>query len=138
MSKSDKTRLALLLHYTGKTGDYGSSAARYARLWTVVPSVDGTGGTEVTGGAYAATSCAGSFPTATTGATSVATNAKVTFPTATANWATGSDRVVAVTISTASTGTTTFLVIQTLDNPVEVLSGTVFEFAIGALVLKET
>jgi len=138
MSKSDKTRLALLLHYTGKAGDYGSAAARYARLWTVLPALDGTGGTEVTGGAYAATSCAGSFPNAATGDLSVSNNAKITFPTATADWATGSDRVVAVSISTASTGTTTFLLIQALDDPVEVLNGTVFEFAIGALVFQES
>ena len=130
-SRSDKTRLAELLWMTGKAGDYGSAANRYARLWTVKPGTDGSGGTEVSGGSYAADECSGEFPTASTGDTSVSNDAKITFPTATGNWG----DIVAVTISTASSGTITFLAIQALHNTVTVVNTNVFEFAIGALVI---
>lgn len=130
-TRSDKTMLAELLYVTGKTGDYGSSANRYARLWTVKPGTDGTGGTEATGGSYAAVEISGDFPTATTGDTSVSNNALITFATATASWG----DIVAVTISTASTGTSTFLHIGDLDNTTTVDNTDVFEFAIGALVV---
>ncbi len=94
MSKSDKTTLATLLLYTGKTGDYAAARPIWCRLWTVLPDTAGSGGTEVTGGAYAAVDIAADFPTASTGDSSVANTGAVTFPTATADWATGANRVV--------------------------------------------
>ncbi len=131
-TRTDKTMLAELLYMTGKTGDYGTAATRYARLWTVKPNQQtGSGGTEVSGGSYAALSIAADFPTATLTDTTVANTGAITFPTATGSWG----DVVAVTISTSSTGTTTFLHIADLDNTVTVENTDVFEFAIGAFII---
>ena len=56
----------------------------YLGLYTVVPSDDGTGGTEVSGGGYARQAV--TFGTPSSG--SMSNSAAIEFPTATADWGT--------------------------------------------------
>lgn len=90
----------LLDHVLGLT-TYTAPASLYFGLFTVAPGVDGTGGTEVTGGSYARKSITNNstnFPAASAGAKS--NGASFDFPFATASWGT----VVAVGVYDASTG----------------------------------
>ncbi len=132
MAKTNVTTAALLAEYVGQAGDYGSAANRYLRLWTVAPDDDGTGGTEVSGGSYAAVECSSDFPTVAVTDRSVANDTVISFTAATADWG----DVVAVTLSDASTGTT-FHVVAELDATVTVDSGDTATFAIGSIVLNE-
>ncbi len=132
MGKTDITTAALLAEYVGQAGDYGTAANRYMRLWTTAPGDDGTGGTEATGGSYAAVEISGDFPTVTATDRSLTNDTAITFPTATADWG----DVVAFTIGDASTGTSFHLVVP-LDGTVSVASGTTATFAIGGVVLSE-
>ncbi len=131
-TRSDISMLAELAYMVGKAGDYQASPSnRYARLWTVKPALTGLGGTEATGGSYAALDIISAFPTPSLTDTSVANSGLVTFVQATANWG----DIVAVTISLASTGTS-FLHIADLDNTVTVNNTDTFEFAIGAFIVE--
>lgn len=132
MSKSNLTAAALLREYVGQAGGYGSAGDRYLRLWLVLPGDDGTGGTEVSGGSYAAEEISGNFPTVSGTDRSVSNDTAVTFTAATADWG----DVVGYTISDASTGTN-FHVIVPLDGTVTVASGATATFAVGSIVLSE-
>lgn len=71
----------------------------YVALFTTAPAGDGTGGVEVSGGAYARQAMA--FTAATGGSpASVANSALIQFPTATAAWGT----IVAAGLYDAATG----------------------------------
>lgn len=80
---SDYIENEILDHVLGN-GAFTSPATLYVRLYTSATNDTG-GGTEVSGGSYAATAC--SFNASTTNGV-VTTSATVTFPTATANWGT--------------------------------------------------
>lgn len=102
----------------------------YCALFTVTPTHTG-GGTEVTGGAYARVTIANTttnFPNASGGSKSNGT--PITFPTTTADWGT----VVAFAYFDAGTGGN-LLGFGAIASPADVPSGSVPQFAIGALVV---
>ena len=94
---SDYTAGNVLAYLTGKTA-MPTLPTAYVALFTVAPTSDaGTGGTEVTGGAYARVSTTGpnwNVPSASSGTepattpASTSNSATISFPTATANWGT--------------------------------------------------
>jgi hypothetical protein len=92
---SDYIENEILDHVLGN-GAFTSPAALFVRLYTSATS-DSGGGTEVTGGSYAATAC--TFGASTTNGV-VTTSGTVTFPTATAGWGT----VTHLAIYDAATG----------------------------------
>lgn len=104
MSFTNTLETALLDKEYGAV-DYTPPATLFAALFTVVGADDGTGFTEVSGGAYArvaVTNNATNFPSANPKQNANA----ITFPTATANWQTGSDRIRGMGFFTASSGGT--------------------------------
>jgi len=82
-NKTDYLETAILNHVLRNTA-YTSPTSIDVALFTVMPSDDGTGGTEVTGGSYARQSITFAAPSG--GA--VANSGAVTFPQATADWGT--------------------------------------------------
>ena len=134
MAKSGQNIQDILQNVIGDAS-FESAGDRHVRLWTVLPSVvDGTGGTEVTGGSYSSVEIHGTshFPAVGATDTEVSNDVAVTFPTATAGWGT----VVGYTISKLSTGTS-FLRIVSMPSTV-IDSGTTATFAIGSIVIRET
>ena len=107
-------------------------------LFTVTPADDATGGTEVTGGAYARQAYAknttnwGSSSAGSAGnPATIANEVAITFPEATANWGT----VKSWGYFTASTAGT-LLYFADLDTNKAVDNGDTAKFAVGALVGK--
>ena len=100
------------------------------RLYTVAPTEAGTGGTEVSGGAYAARTLA-----ATSGGLTITSNvitnaSDVEFPVATANWGT----VVAAAVwDAASAGNMLFLL--PLTSSITINSGSQLRFPVGNISL---
>lgn len=114
---------------------YGDNTppAIYVELYTAAPNPDGTGGTIVAGGGYAAqvvTNDDTNFPPAAAREKSNAL--AVTFPAASANWGT----VVAVALKSAS-GAGNVLHFGNLETPRTVQTGDVFSFAPTQLVIRE-
>ena len=105
---------------------YTAPTNLYVALYTVSPGDDGTGGTEVSGGAYARQTAtfnvSGSSPTEATNA------AAIEYPTATADYGT----VVACAILDASSGGN-MLAYATLTSSKVVSTGDVFRFDAGDL-----
>lgn len=118
----------LLAHLVGKTA-WTMPSSVYVALFTTIPADDGTGGVEVTGGAYARVLTSGATWT-TPSAGAITTAALITFPIATAGWGT----VTSVGLYTASSGGT-LLAFGSLTSSVTVLSGQAPSFAIGDLDL---
>jgi hypothetical protein len=111
----------------------GSPATLYIGLYTDAPNADGTGGTEVTGGAYArkaVTNDVTNWPAAAGGQKSNAI-AQV-FATASANWGI----IEAAGIFIASSGGVP-LYFGNLITPRTVNNGDTFSFAIDQLVASE-
>ena len=93
MAFSNYTSQALLNSLFGNTSSFGALASAptvYVALFTAAPNVDGTGGTEVTGGDYARVQTAASdWGNATSADPSVLQNAEpIEFPEATDAWGT--------------------------------------------------
>ena len=86
MSFSDYLENALLDHLFGKA-TFSAPANIFIALFTVAPADDGTGGTEVSGGAYARVSTAAADWNAAAAGLIDNLNA-IVFPQATANWGT--------------------------------------------------
>jgi len=90
-SKSDYLERQVINENLGGTA-WAAPATLYVALFTVMPGEDGTGGTEVTGGAYArvaVTNNTTNWGAALGSGTGTKSNQTViTFPTATANWGT--------------------------------------------------
>lgn len=128
---SDYTENELCKWLTGQTNGLGTAPTPYIRLWTVAPGEDGTGGTEVSGGSYAAVNSAGKWGAPSGGV--VSNNADITFPTATASWGT----VVALTIEDAASAGNQLLVAN-LTASKSVASGDTFRFASGDLTITAT
>jgi len=82
-AKTDYLEDALLNHVLRNT-TYTSPTTIYVGLFTTMPSDDGTGGVEVSGGSYARQSVVFAAPSSGV----VANNALVSFPTATGAWGT--------------------------------------------------
>jgi hypothetical protein len=72
----------------------------YLALFTVAPAEDGTGGTEVSGGAYARQSISMAAASTASGVSSKTNDTQILFPTATAAWGT----IVAYGVMSAVTG----------------------------------
>lgn len=123
----------LLDHVFGKA-TYTAPTNWYVGLYTVSPTADdGSGATEVTGGAYVRVSTASADWNAATAADpSVIDNANaITFATATANWGT----VNGFGLWTTSTGGTVQMFAD-LTTPKAVGTDDKAEFAAGALDMK--
>lgn len=112
----------------------------YVALFSVVPALDGTGGTEISGGSYARVTVAqgvGSWNAITGGGTSgnpeqMTNAAAIGFPTATADWGT----VAGVGVyDAASAGN--LLYVASLSTSRTVLNGDIFNFASGSFALSE-
>lgn len=104
-----------------------AAAERRLHLYTVKPARDGTGGTEVTGGSYAATRCDNAYTSgASNGAKS--NDSAIVFPEATASWGT----IVAYGIADASGN---LLCVDDLAASVAVDSGDTFYFPAGDLTI---
>jgi hypothetical protein len=99
-----------------------SPATVYLGLFTAAPAEAGTGGTEVSGGAYARQAITFGAPSA--GATD--NTGTITFPTATANWGT----VIGVGIFDASTAGNLFIY-QALSQSQTINTGGTFSIATG-------
>lgn len=114
-----------LLEHVFRNVSYTPPATVYVALFKTLPSGDGTGGVEVSGGAYArqpynAAAATGGSPT------SVANGALVQFPTATADWGT----INGAGIYDAATGGN-LLESGPLSTSKTVLSGDSFAFPVG-------
>lgn len=112
---------------------FGSStpANLYLRLYTAAPTATGTGGTEVSGGAYAAsqiTNDPANFPPAAAGV--IANGVEIAFPESTAAWGTLTHFALwdAATLGNMS-------VSAALADPIVVGTGTVVRFPIGSLTV---
>jgi len=118
-----------LLEHTLRHVSWTSPTTVYVALFTVMPGEDGTGGTEVTGGAYArqAATFAAYANTAPTGGKCV-TSADISFPVATANWGT----IAGVGIYDASSSGN-LLLYQTLTANQVINSGQQFVLSAGDL-----
>jgi hypothetical protein len=127
-AKTDYLEDALLNHVLRNTA-YSSPATIYIGLFTTMPSDDGTGGVEVSGGAYARQSVTFSAPSGG----QVANNALVQFPTATADWGT----VLGMGLFDALTGGN-LLYYGTLTASKIVGIGDQLAFAASALTVGET
>lgn len=110
------------------------SGGVYVALLTVASLDDGTGGTEVSGGAYARQAfVAAAAATDGSSNTTKSNSAKISFPTATANWGI----VVAYEIRDAATaGVGRWRIPLPAGQEREVKTGDTYEIAIGALSLK--
>jgi hypothetical protein len=104
-------------------------AVPYFALFTAAPS-DAGGGTEVSGGSYARTGAAGSFPAASGTGGAITNNADITFAQSSASW--GS--VTHVGIFDAATGGN-LLVHASLSSAVSVGSGDIFKLPSGGFTL---
>lgn len=82
-AKTDYLEDAILNHVLRNTG-YSSPALIYVGLFTTMPSDDGTGGVEVSGGSYARQNVTFAVPASGI----CANNGLVTFPVATVGWGT--------------------------------------------------
>src|SRR2546430_13799581 len=107
----------------------------YVAFFTVAPADDGTGGTEVSGNAYArqpiTTSSGWTGPSTGTTPHTLSNAAVITFPTPTGSWGT----IAAVGIYDASTAGNLLYWVGGLSQAIA--SGVVASFAIGALVISE-
>ncbi len=124
---SDYWKAELLDHVTKTDASYSFITTGYVALYTAEPDyIAGTGGTEVTGGAYARKSVtmASSWTAASGGATS--NSGAITFTTATANWGT----VLGAALMDNSTGGN-MLAGKTLTASKQVDNGDTFSIAIG-------
>ena len=130
MSFSNYAAQALLNYMFGKTSNFDTQPTIYVALFTTTPGEDGTGGVEVSGGAYArVATAAGDWNAATSADPSVVSNANaVTFPTATGAWGT----VISFGLYDASSGGN-YLGGGTLDTSKAPTADDVPSFAAGSL-----
>lgn len=106
---------------------YTPPATIYVALYTVAPGVGG-GGTEVSGGSYVRRSVTFSAPSSQ----AIANNAEVLFPTATADWGT----IVGYAYHDALSGGN-FISYAALSSPRAILTGDIFRFPAGMLIVTE-
>lgn len=127
-AKTDYLEDALLNHVLRNTA-YTSPTTIYVGLFTTMPSDDGTGGVEVSGGSYARQSVTFSAPSGG----QVANSALVSFPTATASWGT----ILGMGLFDAPSGGN-LLYYGTLTASKSVGTGDTLSFASSALTVGET
>jgi len=136
MSFTNYAARAVLNSVFGKTSNFGALASAptiYVALYTAAPGEDGTGGTEVSGGAYARQETAASDWNAATDADpSVVTNANaIEFPEATADWGTVTHFAL---VDASSSGN--ILAVAALTTSRTVNSGDTASFASDALSIS--
>jgi hypothetical protein len=127
-AKTDYLEDAILNHVLRNT-TFSSPTTIYVGLFTTMPSDDGTGGVEVSGGSYARQSVTFAAPSGG----QVANNALVQFPTATAGWGT----VLGTGLFDALSGGN-LLYYGTLTASKTVGIGDTIAFATSALTVSET
>ncbi len=90
MSFTNRTAAAVLNYIFGNTSDFDTQPTIHVGLFTAAPGEDGTGGTEVSGNAYArVVAAAAVWANATNADPSVLDNATaINFPTPTGSWGT--------------------------------------------------
>lgn len=115
----------ILDHMVGKTS--WTMPTTWLALYTTTPVDAGTGGVEVSGGAYARVATAGLWNAASGG--SISNSADIVFPTATASWGT----VVGVALLDAAT-VGNMIIAGALTASKTVGNGDVFKFLAGQLV----
>lgn len=133
MSSASDTLEGEILDHIFRTATWSKPTALWVALFTVAPGDDGTGGTEVSGGAYARVN----VPPldANWGRTAgVVDNASdISFPAPSADWAAGATKIVAFGIYSLVTGGT-YLGGASLNADKNVLDGdSAPKFAAGAL-----
>lgn len=122
-----------ILDWMAGTTFPAAPSAVYLALFTTQPADAGTGGTEVSGGAYARqTFTFGSKSNASGSGRQEANSGSVTFPTATANWGT----VTSFGIYDASSAGN-LLYVAALTTSLTVNTGNQVVFSGGALTVKE-
>lgn len=137
MGKTDYLEAQFLDHVFGTIpGDAFVQPTMFIGLFTVTPTADdGTGGTEVTGGAYARVALVQDGVTNTMGAAvaGLMTSAEaIVFPTATANWGT----IQGAAFFDASTGGN-MLYFQDLTAPAPVNNGDTARYNAGSIVVTD-
>lgn len=134
MSRTNYERNRVLDVRYGGSASYVKPATVYIGLFTSMPTVVGSDGTEVTGGSYArvaVTNNAANFPNAVAGSK---TNANaITFPGATASW--GAVQGVGIFDAATAGNLQDF---QALVTPKTVGNGDVFSLSAGQLTLQST
>lgn len=114
-----------LLEHTFRNVTYTPPTTVYVALFNTLPAGDGTGGTEVSGGAYARQAI--TYAAGTGGSpTSISSSALVQYPTATASWGT----IVGAGIYDALTGGN-LLEMGPLATSKTVGTGDAFAFPVG-------
>jgi len=98
-----------------RTGSWSKPASLYAGLYTTLPTDAGTGGVEVTGGAYARAACG---PGDAWWSAAGVNLQVIQFPLPTADWG----LVIGVGLFTASSGGTPW-VVRELREPINILAG---------------
>jgi hypothetical protein len=132
MSNSTALANGVLDYTVGRNGLLGSSLARVLRAWTVMPNLAGTGGTEATGGSYAAlTLVVASHFNSAAASGSISNTGALTFPAATASWGT----IVGVTFHVTSGNA--LLRLCPFATPVAVASGQTLRIPAGSLTLTQ-
>ena len=117
-------------YVTGQSHSLASSVTPWVRLWITLPDEAGTGGTEVTGGAYAAKSSLGKWGSVSGGV--VSASADITWAEATSDWGT----ITGVTIEDAASGGN--MLIRKAVTPTAVTTGDTARIAAGAFTVTVT
>jgi hypothetical protein len=132
MSNSTALADGVLDYVVGRSGLLGGDASRTIRAWTVMPNAAGTGGTEVSGGSYAAlTLSRTNHFNSDASSGSISNTGNIDFAEATASWGT----VVGVTIHVTSGNA--LLRICRFATPVTVASGQTLRIPTGNLTLTQ-
>ena len=94
---------AELLKHLFRTTSFSKPSALHISLFTVAPAEDNTGGTEVSGGAYARVQLDPSDANWTLAGSVISNTGDITYPAPTADWAAGVTKIVAMGIHDAAT-----------------------------------
>ena len=124
-----------LLHYAvGKNSSLGTGLTRYIRLWTLMPGLDGSGGTEVSGGGYGAylILSPGSIWFNDASGGSLTNTGQISWGAATSDWGT----VVGLTFESASSGGTFYMRVI-FSTAVNIVTGETLRIPAGNLTLTQ-
>lgn len=122
----------VLNYVVGRDGLLGSSLARVMRAWTVMPNAAATGGTEVTGGSYAALTLSSSHFSTDAATGSITNTGNIDFVAATGSWGTVLGVTFHVTSGNAMLRSARFA------TGLAVVSGQTLRIPTGNLILTQT
>ena len=133
MPNSSTLADGVLDYAVGRNGTLGSGLTRYMRLWLSLPTLSGSGGTEVSGTGYGAYLIfpALVFNTAATGG-SISNDGELNWGTAGSDWGT----VVGVTLESSTSGGTFYRSIL-FTTAVGIDDGESFRIPVGQLQLTQ-